>query len=107
MPVPIRSSQRAVEKEAKQKDISLENVYFLFYFEFDNSYMVFGSGEKSWPETMLNSHKVSLQRKDPINFPKIGLGRFQSMGSNDLILVGSKRELIFDPGGLRKKYHRK
>ena len=74
MPVPIRSSQRAIEKEAKQNDISLENVYFLFYFEFDNSYMVFGSGEKSWPETMLNSHKVSLQRKDPVNFPQIGIG---------------------------------
>ena len=90
MPVPIRSSQRAVEKEAKQNDISLENVYFLFYFECDNSYMVFGSGEKSWPETMLNSHKVSLQRKDPVNFPKIGVGKFQSMGSNDeMMQLGS------------------
>ena len=90
MPVPIRSSQRAVEKEAKQNDISLENVYFLFYFECDNSYMVFGSGEKSWAETMLNSHKVSLQRKDPVNFPKIGLEKFQSMGSNDeMMQLGS------------------
>ena len=66
--------------------------------------MVFGSSENSRPETMLNSHKVSRQRKHPVNFPKIGLGRFQSMGSNHLILVGSKRELIFDLGGLREKY---
>ena len=52
--------------------------------------MVFGSCEKSWPETMLNSHKVSLERKDPVNFPKIGLGRFQSMGSNDeMMQLGS------------------
>ena len=52
--------------------------------------MVFGSGEKSWPETMLNSHKVSLQRKDPVNFPKIGLGKFQSMGSYDeMMQLGS------------------
>ena len=52
--------------------------------------MVFGSGEKSWPETMLNSYKVSLQRKDPVNFPKIGLGKFQSMGSNDeMMQLGS------------------
>ena len=86
MPVPIRSSQRNLEKTVRSKDISLNDVHFLFCFESDNSYMVFESSEKAWPTGFLNSQKISLRRKEVVDFPSIGRGKFQPYGSLDEML---------------------
>ena len=86
MPVPIRSSQRNLEKTVRSKDILLNDVHFFFCFKSDNSYLVFNSSEKAWPTGFLNSQKISLRRKEVVDFPVIGRGKFQAYGSLDEML---------------------
>ena len=83
MPEQIRKSARAAGMMLKKNDISLSNeLYFLFYFEVDNSYMLFQANEDSWPVVdMLNSEKLSLRRNQKVVFPKIAEGCYQAQGS--------------------------
>ena len=87
MPEQIRKSARAAGMMLKKNDISLSNeLYFLFYFEVDNSYMLFQANEDSWPVEMLNSEKLSLRRNQKVVFPKIAEGRYQAQGSYEIML---------------------
>ena len=87
MPEQIRKSARAAGMMLKENDISLSNeLHFLFYFEVDNSYMLFQANEDSWPVEMLNSEKLSLRRNQKVVFPKIAEGRYQAQGSYEIML---------------------
>ena len=56
MPIPINKSDRAAQKRLQENEITPDDdLTFLFYFSYDNSYMLIGANEDAWPKLLLNS----------------------------------------------------